>query len=80
MLNIFKEAGIKNSNNKNYQFWLQDNHSEELYSNKFFDQKLNYIHNNPVKAGIVNNAEDFIYSSARDYAGINGLLDIEFIN
>lgn len=79
MLRIFEEAGIKNSNNKKYQLWIQDNHPEELFSNKFADQKLNYIHNNPVKARIVDNAEDYIYSSARDYAGIKGLLEIVFI-
>lgn len=43
------------------------------------DQKLEYIHNNPVKAGFVENPEDYIYSSARDYAGIKGLIDIGLI-
>jgi hypothetical protein len=38
------------------------------------DQKLNYIHNNPVEAGFVEKAEDYLYSSARDYAGMKGLL------
>ena len=33
-------------------------------------EKLNYIHNNPVRAGIVEKGEDYLYSSARDYAGI----------
>ena len=35
---------------------------------QFTLQKLNYIHNNPVKAGIVDHPEDYIYSSARNYA------------
>ena len=30
-------------------------------------QKLNYIHNNPIRAGMVNKAEDYVYSSAADY-------------
>ncbi len=57
MLWIFKKAGEKNSNNKNFQFWRQDNHPEELISNKFKDQKLEYIHNNPVESGLVDNLE-----------------------
>ena len=43
------------------------------------DQKLYYIHNNPVEAGFVENAEEWLFSSARDYSGRKGLLDICFI-
>ena len=79
MLWIVKSAGKKNKNNKFYQFWKQDSHTEQLLSNKFQEQKLDYIHNNPVVAGIVDAPENYLYSSARDYAGTKGLLDIEFI-
>ena len=79
MLWIFNEAGKRNGNNKNYQFWQQDNHPIELSTNFLMDQKLAYIHNNPVEAGIVDEPESYLYSSARDYAGRKGLLDIEFI-
>ena len=81
MLKIFNEQGQGNSRNKNYQFWRQDNQPQELYSPKFFFQKLNYIHNNPVEAGIVDNAEEYLYSSARDYhyGKQVGLLEIEFL-
>lgn len=79
MLSIFKSAGQTNSNNKNYQFWRQDNKPVELISNAVFDQKMEYIHNNAVEAGLVENAEEYLYSSARDYAGIKGLLEIVFI-
>ena len=48
MLWIFKRAGEKTSNNKNYQFWIQDNHPIELCDNVIANQKLDYIHNNPV--------------------------------
>ena len=80
MLRIFERAGKQNSNNVNYQFWRQDNHPIELQSNRFMDQKLDYLHLNPVQAGTVEMPEDYLYSSARDYAGKKGLLDIEFIN
>ncbi len=79
MLWLFKEAGKKNSNNKNYQFWRQDNHPIELSTNQLMDQKLAYIHNNPVEAGIVDEPESYLYSSARDYDGRRGLIKINFI-
>jgi putative transposase len=79
MLWIFKSAGKRNPNNHNYQLWQQQSHPEELITNEFTDQKLEYIHNNILKTGIVDNPEDYVYSSARDYAGKKGLLDIEFL-
>lgn len=44
------------------------------------EKKLEYIHNNPVRAGIVSRAEDYLYSSALDYSGEKGLLQIEKID
>jgi putative transposase len=44
-----------------------------------FASKLNYIHNNPVKEGLVENAIDYMYSSARDYAGKKGLIDLYWL-
>jgi len=81
MLRIFLEQGTKNSRNKTYQFWRQDNQPQELYSPKFFFQKLNYIHNNPLVAGIVEKPEHYLYSSARDYFETKkcGLLDVSFL-
>jgi putative transposase len=78
MLWMFKRAGEHNINNKNYQFWQQNNHPVELFDHEIMDQKLDYIHNNPIEAGIVENAEDYIYSSARDYWGKKGLIDLCF--
>ncbi len=79
MLGLMKAAGDNNSNNKDFQFWQQHNHPLILNTNSVFEQKLNYIHNNPVKAGIVEKAECYLYSSARDYVGIKGLVEIELI-
>lgn len=69
MLNIFGFAAKKHKRNENYQIWKHDNHPELIFSNSFLDQKINYIHDNPVRAGIVGRQEDYLYSSARDYAG-----------
>ena len=81
MLRVFAEQGSGNIRNKEYQFWRQDNHPEELYSPKFIVQKMDYIHNNPVVAGIVANSWEYLYSSARDYHEQRkcGLLNVRFI-
>jgi putative transposase len=73
---FFERAGKRNPNNKNFQFWQQHNHPIELYSSFMMDQKLEYVHNNPVAAGIVARPEDYLYSSAMDYSGGKGMVDI----
>jgi REP element-mobilizing transposase RayT len=75
LLKQFLIAGSKSSNVKNYQFWRHDNKPIELWSNKVIDEKINYIHNNPVEEGLVYRPEDYVYSSAIDYAGEKGLVD-----
>jgi putative transposase len=73
---MMERAGRKNSNNNNWQFWQQDNHPIELNNESILRQKLNYLHNNPVESGFVIKAEEYLYSSAMDYYGGKGLLDI----
>jgi len=79
LLKQFEEAGKKTSNVKQHQLWCHDNKPIELWSNKVIDEKLNYIHNNPVEEGLVFKAEQYVYSSAIDYVGEKGLLDIVLI-
>ena len=67
MLWMFERAGKKNSNVKFRQFWQQNNKPIEIWSFKVFEQKLNYIHNNPRETGFVTNPVDWKYSSARNY-------------
>jgi len=74
LLDYFKKEGEKSSNTTNYQFWRHDNKPIELWSNEVIQQKIDYIHNNPVEEGIVFRAEDYKYSSASDYAGEKGVL------
>ena len=76
MLRQFKSATLRHKRNAEYQFWSHENHAEYIFSSKFGEQKLNYIHNNPVRAGIVMKAEDYKYSSAGDYADEEGLIPI----
>jgi putative transposase len=77
MLSMFEKAGEKNSNNKHYQFWQQHNQPIVLSNTDIFEQKLNYLHENPVQSGFVDNEADYPYSSARDYADEKGLVRIE---
>lgn len=79
MLWMMERAGKKNSNNSNWQFWQQHNKPIELLNEKMFYQKLDYIHYNPVEAGFVENPEDWLYSSARDFYGKKGLIDLSYI-
>jgi len=64
---------------KGVRFWRSDNKPIKLWSNKVLDQKLSYVHHNPVEEGLVFRAEDYVYSSAIDYSGEKGLLDIFLI-
>ncbi|MGB4415417.1 MAG: transposase, partial [Paludibacter sp.] len=79
LLKQFEEAAEKSSNVKHYQVWRHDNKPIELWSNKVIDEKLYYIHNHPVEEGLVFRTEHYLYSSAIDYAGEKGLLDIVLI-
>ena len=60
----FKRAGEKNSNNKYFQFWQQDNHPIELYGYETLKQKLNYHHKNAVRSGNVYETWHYKYSSS----------------
>jgi putative transposase len=77
MLWLMERAGLKNSNVKHRQFWQQHNKPIELWSAAVIDQKIDYIHNNPVEAGFVSEPEHWKYSSAIDYSGEKGLLEID---
>ncbi|MCC5928657.1 MAG: transposase [Cyclobacteriaceae bacterium] len=79
LLRMFEEAGLKSSNVKNRQLWQHHNKPIELWSSHIIDQKVEYIHNNPVAAGFVAEPLYWKYSSAIDYSGGKGLLDIAFV-
>ena len=76
MLSSFRKAAEKNPKSNKYKFWLDGNHPVELYSPEFTMQKLKYIHNNPVVEMLVENPRDYLYSSARNYSGMQGLLEV----
>ena len=80
LLNKFEFAGKYLERIENYKVWQDGYHAVELTSNDFTYQKLNYIHQNPVKAGIVSEPEHYIYSSASNYSGLSGIIDIELLD
>ena len=69
------ERAGKKCNNK-FQLWQGESHPIELTTGKIAHQKLDYLHDNPLEARFVTKAEDWLYSSAVDYNGGKGLLEI----
>ena len=78
LLWMMKRAASKSSNFANSQFWQHHNKPIELWTPEVTEQKVNYIHNNPVVSGFVREPSDWKYGSAIDYAGGKGLLEIDY--
>jgi len=76
MMWMFQRAGNANTNNNDFQFWIQDSHPIQLSTAEMVSQRLNYIHNNPVEAQFVCEPQHWKYSSAHDCGGKQGLIDL----
>jgi putative transposase len=77
---LFERAGTQNKNNTRFQFWQQNNQPIELGTDEKVYKISDYIHENPVKAGIVCSPEDYLYSSAMNYANMpEKLIDVILI-
>ncbi|MDK1020982.1 MAG: transposase [Candidatus Hydrogenedentes bacterium] len=72
-LAFYKKA---HKGDRSYQFWQEGVHAEWIQGDEMMRQKIAYIHNNPVSRGYVDEPEHWRYSSARNYAGREGLLDV----
>lgn len=84
LLWMFERAGNQNKRNSSFQFWYgptvrQHNHPIELSTNEMIDQRLHYIHNNPVEAGFIFKPEDWVWSSSRQYSGENGDIELSYL-
>ena len=64
MVKAFEKAGKFNNANEHHQFWQNGNYPVVLFTPAVIDQKIDYIHENPVRAGFVGSAHEFWYSSA----------------
>ena len=76
---IFKYHAKYNKRVSKLQLWTHENHAVELHANEPFDIRMNYIHENPVRSSWVEKPEDYLYSSARNYAGLDALIDVDLI-
>ncbi|WP_378187732.1 transposase [Aquimarina sp. W85] len=77
LLSMFKKAGKNNATVTNQQFWQQHNKPIELWTDKVIQQKIDYIHDNPLVAGFVTDPVDWKYSSARNYQEDHTILEID---
>ena len=76
MLAYFNEVCSHLKRKQLYKVWQNGYHAEHVYSNNFIKQKLDYIHQNPVVEKIVSNPEDYVFSSARNYAELDNELEV----
>ncbi len=77
MLEAFSNAAKHLKKDIKYKIWQSGNHAMEIQTPKFFKEKLTYIHNNPVEEMLVFSPEDYMFSSARNYADLENYLDVE---
>ena len=80
LLHVCNYQALGRRDRQKYQLWQTDNHPIVLVSTKVILQKLNYIHQNPVRAGFVEQASDWLYSSAGFYETGKGLLSVEVLD
>lgn len=79
LLYMFQFYANRTAANDNFKVWTGNNHPEEIQSQDFLRSKLNYIHNNPVRAGLVAEPSHYVYSSAANYENKKGLLEVDFL-
>ena len=78
LLDKFSFEAKRTRRAENYKVWKDDNHAIDL-SHIDLMEKVNYFHNNPVRAGLVDFPEHYVYSSARDYIGEKGLVKVTVV-
>lgn len=72
----FSLQGRRFKKDREYQLWQEGSHPQQIHDCDMMRQKIEYIHNNPVRRGYVDKATDWRYSSARNYAGVPALLRV----
>ena len=77
LLYRFEYAGKYDNRIKKYKFWQETNHAVLLDNSEMIDQRISYIHENPVRALIVARAHEYLFSSAGDYASEKGYVDVQ---
>jgi REP element-mobilizing transposase RayT len=77
LLARLRSAKLAHKTDREFQFWQEGSHAELVFSEDMMREKLDYIRANPVKRGYVDKAEHWRYSSARNYAGETGLIEVD---
>jgi REP element-mobilizing transposase RayT len=67
LLEIFQQAAKDEGRGNRYKVWQDGFHPVAIDTEDFFQQKLEYLHENPVRKGFVERPEYWRYSSARNY-------------
>lgn len=73
-------AKLKHKTGQRYQLWQEGSHPQMIFSEAMLGQKVDYIHNNPVKRGYVDEPAHWRYSSCRNYLGEPGLLSVTLLH
>jgi hypothetical protein len=76
MLDELRFFKLRHKQDQTHQLWQEGSHPQQIQDDDMMRQKLEYTHQNPVRRGYVDLAEHWRYSSARDYAGKQGLLEV----
>jgi putative transposase len=77
VLNQFQYHKQPTKTKSAYQVWQEGFHPQQIVSEEMLQQKIDYLHHNPVRIGVVERPEDWMYSSARDYVGRRGIIGLD---
>jgi REP element-mobilizing transposase RayT len=76
MLDRLERLKLPHKSQSRHQLWQEGSHPQQVMDDAMMVQKVEYIHNNPVKRGYVDDPVHWRYSSARNYAGLPGVIDV----
>lgn len=76
LLDELRYFKLRHKTDQTYQLWQEGSHPKQILSDEMMVQKVEYAHNNPVRRGYVDDPVHWRYSSARDYMGQKGLIDV----
>ncbi len=77
LLRQLRMAKLSHKTESDYQFWQEGSHPEGITSQRMMQRVIEYIHRNPVEAGYVDEPEEWRYTSARNYAGMEGFIEVD---